>query len=77
MPVDPDAAVDPATDPATEPVVEPDATEPAAAADPDLEAIAADLAAIEATLDQLAAGTYRHEADPAPGAEGAAAPPAP
>jgi len=44
------------------------APEPGAAApttpEPDLDAIAADLAGIEATLDQLAAGTYRHEPDP-------------
>ena len=31
------------------------------AAEPDLEAIAADLAAIELALDDLEAGTYRHE----------------
>jgi hypothetical protein len=40
--------------------------------EPDLEAIAADLAAVETTLDELAAGTYRHAAD-----ADAAVPPAP
>lgn len=37
---------DPAADPTT---------------DPDLDAVAADLAAIETALDELAAGTYRHD----------------
>jgi hypothetical protein len=30
-------------------------------ADADLDAIAADLAAVETALDELAAGTYRHD----------------
>ena len=58
-------------------------------AEPDLPAIAADLAAIETTLDELAAGTYDHDAagpgtppPPAPGPQpqpqpGHAGPPAP
>ena len=34
--------------------------------DPDLDAIAGDLAAVEVALDQLAAGTYEHrDAEPA------------
>jgi len=39
--------------------VDPETVTPAA--EPDLEAIAADLAAIELALDDLEAGTYRHE----------------
>jgi hypothetical protein len=31
--------------------------------EPDLDAIAADLAAVETTLDELDAGTYRHDDD--------------
>jgi len=54
-------------------------------ADPDLEAIAADLAAIETTLDELDAGTYDHEgagltgpaAAPLPQQPDDAGPPAP
>jgi hypothetical protein len=34
--------------------------------EPELEAIAADLAAIETALDELAAGTYRHRTDEPP-----------
>ena len=43
-------------------------------ADPDLEAIAADLAAIETTLDELDAGTYHHDGA-GPGAPAAPLPP--
>jgi hypothetical protein len=42
--------------------------ETASRPDPDLDAIAADLAGVEATLDELEAGTYDH---------GAGEPPAP
>jgi hypothetical protein len=44
--------------------VDPDTASPPA--DVDLDAIAADLAAIETALDELAAGTYRHDAPPPP-----------
>jgi len=43
--------------------------DPDAGTDPDLDAIAADLAVVERTLDELAAGSYRHddiEAEPEP-----------
>jgi hypothetical protein len=67
--------------------VDPETVSPPA--EPDLPAIAADLAAIETTLDELAAGTYDHDAagpgtppapTPAPGPQpqpGHAGPPAP
>jgi len=42
--------------------VDPDTASPPA--DPDLDAIAAELVAIETSLDELDAGTYRHDAEP-------------
>jgi hypothetical protein len=39
--------------------VDPDAVSPPA--EPDLDAIATDLAAVETTLDELEAGTYHHD----------------
>jgi hypothetical protein len=44
--------------------VDPDTVSPPA--EPELERIAADLAAIETALDELAAGTYRHPTDEPP-----------
>jgi hypothetical protein len=41
--------------------------DPEAGTDPDLDAIAADLAVVETTLDELADGSYRHDdAEPEP-----------
>jgi len=42
------------------PAVDPETLSP----EPDLDAIAADLAAVEAALDELEAGTFRHDAEP-------------
>jgi hypothetical protein len=44
------------------PAVDPETVSPPA--EPDLDAIAADLAAVETTLDELEAGTFRHDAEP-------------
>jgi hypothetical protein len=38
--------------------------ETASPPDPDLDAIAADLAGVEAALDELEAGTYEHGTEP-------------
>ena len=43
------------------PPVDPETPSPP---DPDLDAIAADLAGVEAALDALAAGTYEHGTEP-------------
>ena len=44
------------------PAVDPETVSPPA--EPDLDAIAADLAAVETALDELEAGTFRHDIEP-------------